>query len=103
MKSVTGKYCIIANKAYGLYCGVVTNVTPSAVDETMTVEIAGCRHIAKWYGRGGGITSLARYGICGDSADQSRIGAAVDAVCGGVVNIFVCHEESRASLEAYGA
>jgi len=103
MENMIGKYCIIANKAYGLYCGTVTGVTSSDVDETMTVEVAGCRHIAKWRGRNGGITSLARYGICGDSASESRIGAAVDAVCGGVVNLFVCHEDARASLEAYGA
>jgi len=94
------KYCIIANKSYGLYVGLVDEVTSDANGETKTVRAREVRHVARWYGRTGGITSLAVYGICGPSAGDSRIGApCVSATLSGIVNIFECSEEARASFE----
>lgn len=63
-------YSIIANKSYGLYCGTVESF--DAV--TGVAVVSDCRHVARWYGKTGGITSLAAYGLCGPEADKSRIG-----------------------------
>lgn len=89
-------YAIIANKSYGLYAGIVEDF--DAVNGI--AEVRECRHVAQWYGRTGGITSLAAHGLCGPKAAESRIGAPVRATLTGVVNVFVCSAEARASLEA---
>ena len=89
-------YVIIGNERYGLYCGELVShdlVTRSAV-------VRGCRHVAQWYGRAGGITSLAAHGLCGPRAAESRIGAPCNATLPGVVTVFECSTEARASLEA---
>jgi hypothetical protein len=88
-------YVVIGNERYGLYCGELVShdlATRSAV-------VRGCRHIAQWYGRTGGITSLAAHGLCGTRANDSRIGAPCNATLTGVVNIFECSPEARATLE----
>jgi hypothetical protein len=90
---------ILANTGYGLYAGIVEKSTPHA-DGTLTVEVRDCRHIARWYGKTGGITSLAAFGLCGPSASQSRIGAPVRATLTGIRNVFECSTEARASIEA---
>ena len=64
------------------------------------VEAAECRHVAHWRGKTGGITSLAQFGICGPDVAQSRIGPPVRATLTGVVNLFDCSPEARASIEA---
>ena len=94
-----GKYCIIANKSYGLFCGVVTAWDPAAG----VARVSDARHIAQWYGRAGGITSLAEHGICGARASEARIGAAsAVAELTGVVNLFACSDVARDSLVAAG-
>ena len=93
----TERYAIIANSSYGLYAGIVV----SHDLKTGIVEARECRHVARWYGRTGGITSLAAHGLCGPQAGESRIGAAVKrATLTGVVNIFDCSIDARASIEA---
>ena len=97
----TERRCIIANKSYGLYVGIVESVSAPGEDGTRVVEAREVRHIARWHGKTGGITSLAVHGLCGPSAGESRIGAAVArASLGGVVNLFDCTAEAWASLEA---
>ena len=93
----TERYAIIANSNYGLYAGIV--VKHDAINGI--VEARECRHVARWYGRTGGITSLAAHGLCGPQAEESRIGAAVkSATLTGIVNVFDCSAEARASIEA---
>lgn len=93
-------YAIIANKSYGLYAGIVESEEPQA-DGTVRVIARDVRHVARWYGKTGGITSLAAHGLCGPSAGDSRIGAPVPrARLSGVVNVFECTAEARASIEA---
>lgn len=100
-KAKAERYCIIANKSYGLYAGLVESISAPGEDGTRIVAAREVRHIARWYGRTGGITSLATYGLCGPQAGDSRIGAPVaSASLGGVVNIFECSSEARASIEA---
>ena len=96
-KKNEAKFCIIANQSYGLYAGLVQSFDPV----TKVVEATEVRHVARWYGKTGGITSLAAHGICGSQAADSRIGAAAKtATLSGIVNVFECSAEARASIEA---
>lgn len=89
-------FAIIANERYGLYAGIVV----SHDTKTKVVKAKDVRHVAYWYGKTGGITSLAVHGLCGPKADRSRIGApAKTATLTGVVNVFECTAEARASIE----
>lgn len=90
------RYAIIANKSYGLYVGIVENFDT----KTGVAEVRDCRHVARWYGKTGGITSLAAFGLCGPNASQSRIGAPTRATLTGIVNVFDCTAEARATFEA---
>lgn len=96
-KRTTPPYAILANDRYGLYAGVVESYDPV----TRVARVAGCRHVARWYGKTGGITSLAAHGLCGPNAPRSRIGAATSdaATLTGIVNVFPCSAEARASIE----
>lgn len=91
------RYAIIANEKFGLYVGIVDSFDV----RTHTVEAREVRHVARWYGKTGGITSLAVYGLCGPNAQDSRIGApAARATLTGIVNVIDCTPEARATFEA---
>lgn len=95
-KSVKKRYAIIANKSYGLYAGFIRSFDPV----TSVAEVSECRHVARWYGKTGGITSLAVFGLCGPKANESRIGAPTSATITGVVNIFDCSDVARSTIES---
>lgn len=96
-KKAAERYAIIANKSYGLYVGIVDSFDA----KTGVVEARECRHVARWYGKTGGVTSLAVHGLCGSQASESRIGAPVArATLSGIVNVFDCTPEARATFEA---
>lgn len=97
-KKPAGKqFSIIANKNYGLYAGIVESFDTA----TGVAIVSDCRHVARWYGKTGGITSLAAHGLCGASAGDSRIGAPAPGLSTltGIVNIFPCSAEARATIE----
>ncbi len=96
-KAAKRKYVIIGNERYGLYCGYLV----SHDLKLRVAEVAECRHIARWHGKTGGITSLAAHGLCGPSAGDSRIGAPAPGVTSlsGVVNVFEASPEAQASFE----
>lgn len=95
------KFSIIANKSYGLYAGLVQSFAPGTGNGDGVVVATEVRHIARWYGKTGGITSLAAHGLCGSQAAESRIGApAASATLTGIVNVFECSAEARATIEA---
>ena len=98
MKKITKteRFAILANKSYGLYAGIVESFDAA----TGVAEVRDCRHVAQWYGKTGGITSLAAFGLCGPKSAQSRIGAPVAATLSGIVNVFTCSPEARATIEA---
>jgi hypothetical protein len=89
------RYAILANKSYGLYAGIVESFDP----RTGVAEVRECRHVARWFGKTGGITSLAAHGLCGRQAGDSRIGAPVRATLTGIVNVFDCSDVARATIE----
>jgi hypothetical protein len=94
-KGFNMSYALLANKSYGLYVGEVKSFDPV----TGVAFVKDCRHVARWYGRSGGITSLAAHGLCGPQKDESRIGAPVEATLTGIVNVFECSDEARKSFE----
>ena len=96
METTTERYAIIANASYGLFAGIVESFDPV----TRVAEVRECRHVRYWYGRTGGITSLAAHGICGPRAAESRIGAPCRATLTQIVNVFDCSPEARASIES---
>ena len=104
MKKTTKKserYAIIANKSYGLYVGIVDKFDAGTGSGDGVVEAREVRHVAQWFGKTGGITSLAVHGLCGPRATESRIGApAPRATLTGIVNVIDCTPEARATFEA---
>jgi hypothetical protein len=101
-KKTTRRFVIVGNQSYGLYYGE-TDATDEQIIASESVRLYGCRHIARWYGRTGGITSLAAHGLCGPSASESRIGAPADALLTGVVNVLDVSPEARATFAAHVA
>ena len=96
-KKQSGQYAVIANQSYGLYVGIVDSFDV----KEKTVKAREVRHVARWFGKTGGITSLAVHGLCGPQAGDSRIGAPVaSATLTGIVNVFECTQEARATFEA---
>lgn len=89
-------YAIVANKSYGLYVGIVESFDA----KNGIAVVRECRHVAQWFGRTGGITSLAVYGLCGPQAHDSRIGAPTKAMLTGIVNVFECSAVARTSFES---
>lgn len=92
----TTKTAILANDHYGLYYGIVKSYDP----KTRVAVVDQCRHVCRWFGRTGGITSLAAHGLCGPRAGESRIGAPVGATLTGIINVFECTPEAAATFDA---
>ena len=58
------------------------------------------RHVARWYGKTGGITSLAAHGLCGPDAGNSRIGARASPRRSPALSISLSAVRRRATFEA---
>lgn len=91
------RFVIVGNQSYGLYYGE-TDASDEQINESKAVRLYGCRHIAQWYGKTGGITSLAAHGPCGPRVVDNRIGAPCDALLTGVVNVYDCTPEAVAAF-----
>jgi hypothetical protein len=96
-KAAKKTVAILANERYGLYYGEVLTFDPV----TRVAVVKACRHVARWYGRTGGITSLAVHGLCGPDKDKSRIGAPTTepATLTAIVNVFPCSDEAQATFD----
>lgn len=94
----TSYYAIICNEKFGIYAGFVEEFDVV----TRTVKATEVRHVSRWYGKTGGITSLAAHGLCGSSSGDSRIGAPAPgtSTLTGIVNVFPCSEEAHATIVA---
>lgn len=96
-KAAKNRLAILANKSYGLYYGEVLSYDA----KEGVAEVANCRHVCLWFGKTGGITSLAVHGLCGLNAKDSRIGApAPRATLSGIVNVFDVTAEAAATFDA---
>ncbi len=91
------KTYIYGNASAGLYYGRRISYDPI----TQVAVIGDCRHICRWDGKTGGITSLAAHGICGPQASQSLVGAPCpQSTQTAVVSELECTPEAAESIEA---
>lgn len=88
---------IIGNDKYGLYYGDVEDSDDQIIAKK-AVRVFGCRHVFRWFGGTGGITSLAAWGL--RAGADNRIGAPADALITGVVNVFDVTAEAKATFDA---
>jgi len=89
-----GRWCIVGNGSWGLWFGRVI-ATDAEIIESTAVRLYDARNIRYWYGRKGGITSLAAFGPCGPDKDKSRIGAPIEStLLLDVKAVHVCSEEA---------
>jgi hypothetical protein len=93
---------LVGNQSYGLYIGE-TDATDAEIISSKAVRLTNCRHVCRWYGRTGGITSLAAYGPCGPKVADSRIGAPCNALVTGVVNVLDLTPEAVRAFAAIEA
>lgn len=89
---------LVANEGYGLYIGE-TDAPDEEILREKAVRLRNCRHVARWFGRTGGITSLAQHGPCGRRVSESLIGAPCpSALLTKVMNVF---DLSPEAVEAF--
>jgi hypothetical protein len=93
------RHVLVGNQSYGLYIGQ-TSATDAEIIASKAVRLVDCRHVCRWYGKTGGITSLAAFGPCGPNVKDSRIGAPCNALVTGVVNVL---DLSPEAVKAFGA
>lgn len=100
VKKSAERYVIIGNGSYGLYYGK-TSETNAAILARKNVTLTEARHVRYWYGKTGGITSLAAFGPVPEhpSFARNRIGApAPEAGIDDVKTIFTCTAEAVANF-----
>ncbi len=91
---------LVGNGSYGLYVGE-TDASDKKILADRAVRLANCRHVRYWYGRKGGITSLAAHGPCGPRQQESRIGAPCpSALIADVRTVFDLSPEAVANFAA---
>ena len=94
---------LVGNSGGGLYIGD-TDQCDEEIIATKAIRLHNCRHVARWYGRTGGITSLAQHGPCGPRVGESRVGAPCpSALITGVVNVFNLSPEAARNFAAIEA
>ena len=76
MKTKKENWCIVGNGSYGLWYGII-RATDAQIIKNKAVRIYRARNIRYWYGKKGGISSLAAFGPCGPRQQESRIGAEI--------------------------
>ena len=101
-KTTNGRYAIVANGSYGLWFGRVEATDAEIAASGRQVRVYECRGVRYWYGRRGGITSLAAHGLCGPRAGESRIGAPIpSSLLEDVKAIHDCTPEAVATFAAF--
>ena len=95
------RWSIVGNGQWGLWFGLV-RASDAEVTRTHSVRLYRARNIRYWYGRNGGITSLARFGLCGLRAKDSRIGAEITStLLLDVKAVHACSPEAVATFHAH--
>jgi hypothetical protein len=93
------RWVIVGNGSWGLWYGQTKGATDAEIAATHSVRLYNARNIRYWYGRKGGITSLAAFGLCGPKQNQSRIGAPIaSTLLLDVKAVHDCSEEAIASF-----
>lgn len=95
------RWVIVGHGPYGLTYGQI-KATDSEIMKARAVRVYGARGIRYWYGKNGGITSLAAHGLCGPKRDQSRIGEpTASSLLLDVKAIHDCSPECVASFASF--
>jgi hypothetical protein len=98
MNETARRKVIIGSGSYGLYFGEI-EASDEEIIAKKAVRLFGCRHIRRWYGGTGGITSLAAWGPKANK--DNRIGApATSALITNVVNVYDVTPEAAAAFES---
>ncbi len=95
-----GRYVIVGNGSYGLWFGRVKDADKKIVAEK-AVRLYDARNIRYWYGKNGGITSLAAFGPCGPRKSECRIGAPIESML--LLDVKAIHVCSREAVEAFAS
>ena len=98
-KTVSERAVLVGNQSYGLYIGY-TSDSDEQIVARKAIRLRDCRHVYEWYGKTGGVTSLAAHGPCGPRAQESLVGAPADALLTGVVNVYDLSPEAIAAFAA---
>lgn len=87
---------VIGTDGYGLVYGRI-RATDAEIVASKSCTVYRCRHIARWYGGLGGITSLVATG----PTTGSRIGAECpSALVTSIRNVFFCSDVAIAAFDA---
>jgi len=95
-----GRWVIVGSGDWGLWYGRIL-ATDAEVTKTKSVRLYDARSVRYWYGRKGGITSLAAYGLCGPRVSESRIGAPIKSTL--VLDVRAIHDCSPGAVAAFAA
>lgn len=99
-KKNADRWAIVGNGPWGLWFGRV-RTSDAQVIRDKAARIYDARGIRRWYGRRGGITSLAVYGLCGPRAAESRIGAPASSSL--VLDVKAIHECTAGAVATFVA
>lgn len=94
------RWVIVGNGPWGLWLGQVRAPDAQIVKEK-AVRLFRARNIRYWYGKTGGITSLAAFGLCGPRAKESRIGAEIESTL--LLDVKAVHECSAEAVATFAA
>jgi hypothetical protein len=99
-KQNRGRWVIVGNGPWGLWFGRVT-ASDAAVVRARSVRLYDARNIRYWYGKTGGITSLAAFGPCGPRGNESRMGAPISSTL--LLDVKAIHDCSSEAVAAFAA
>ena len=87
-------WVIVGNGSWGLWFGHIL-ATDAQIVKTKSVRLYEARNIRYWYGKNGGITSLAAFGPCGPRVSECRIGAPIaGTLLTDVKAVHMCSDEA---------
>lgn len=98
MTKSSKRWVIVGNGPYGLWFGQV-NDPDDKIITGKAVRLYRARNIRYWYGKNGGITSLAAFGPCGPKAQESRIGAEITSTL--LLDVKAVHDCSSEAIAAF--
>lgn len=92
---------LITNNSYGIYYGEI-DASDADIVASKSVRVTNCRHVCRWYGGTGGVTSLAQWGPT--AGKDNRIGEPVaSALITNVANVYDVPASAAAAFDAVKA
>jgi len=97
-KQKSERWAIVGHGPYGLSYGLVKDDDAKIVADK-SVRLYRARNIRLWYGKRGGITSLAAFGPCGPKMQDSRIGAEISSML--LLEVKAIHDCTPEAVAAF--